>query len=156
MKYVNANAILPNMLIEELQKYVQAGYIYIPAKNEQHKSWGELSGSRKEINKRNKIIIEKYRNGVSVDELAEEYCLSKHRLGAGGQARQTLDLAGNDDLCGLAVGHFLHGLQGLQLHHLVVGGGGVQKPQGLRQGGLDPRDGLGLRLGGHTPSMIAA
>ena len=25
MKYVNANAILPNMLIEELQKYVQAG-----------------------------------------------------------------------------------------------------------------------------------
>lgn len=80
MKYVNANAILPNMLIEELQKYVQAGYIYIPAKNEQHKSWGELSGSRKEINKRNKIIIEKYRNGVSVDELAEEYCLSIYAI----------------------------------------------------------------------------
>lgn len=58
------------MLIEEIQKYVQAGYIYIPAKNEQHKSWGELSGSRKEINKRNKVIIEKYRNGVSADELA--------------------------------------------------------------------------------------
>lgn len=80
MKYVNANAILPNMLIEELQKYVQAGYIYVPAKNEQHKSWGELSGSRKEINKRNKIIIEKYRNGVSVDELAEEYCLSIYAI----------------------------------------------------------------------------
>lgn len=58
------------MLIEEIQKYVQAGYIYIPAKNEQHKSWSELSGSRKEINKRNKVIIEKYRNGVSADELA--------------------------------------------------------------------------------------
>ena len=43
MKYVNANDILPDMLIEELQKYVQAGYIYIPVKNEQHKSWGELS-----------------------------------------------------------------------------------------------------------------
>ena len=28
MKYVNANDILPDMLIEELQKYVQAGYIY--------------------------------------------------------------------------------------------------------------------------------
>lgn len=80
MKYVNANAILPNMLIEELQKYVQAGYIYIPAKNEQHKSWGELSGSRKEIDKRNKVIIEKYRNGVSVDELAEEYCLSIYAI----------------------------------------------------------------------------
>ena len=80
MKYVNANAILLNMLIEELQKYVQAGYIYIPAKNEQHKSWGELSGSRKEIDKRNKVIIEKYRNGVSVDELAEEYCLSIYAI----------------------------------------------------------------------------
>ena len=80
MKYVNANAILQNMLIEELQKYVQAGYIYIPAKNEQHKSWGELSGSRKEIDKRNKVIIEKYRNGVSVDELAEEYCLSIYAI----------------------------------------------------------------------------
>ena len=80
MKYVNANSILPNMLIEELQKYVQAGYIYIPAKNEQHKSWGELSGSRKEINKRNKTITEKYRNGVSVDELAEEYCLSIYAI----------------------------------------------------------------------------
>lgn len=80
MKYVNANAILPNMLIEELQKYVQAGYIYIPAKNEQHKSWGELSGSRKEIDKRNKVIIEKYQNGVSVDELAEEYCFSIYAI----------------------------------------------------------------------------
>lgn len=80
MKYVNANAILPNILIEELQKYVQAGYIYIPAKNEQHKSWGELSGSRKEIDKRNKVIIEKHRNGVSVDELAEEYCLSIYAI----------------------------------------------------------------------------
>jgi len=44
MKYVNANDILPDILIEELQKYVQAGYIYIPVKGEQHKSWGELSG----------------------------------------------------------------------------------------------------------------
>ena len=30
MKYVNATTILPDMLIEELQKYVQAGYVYIP------------------------------------------------------------------------------------------------------------------------------
>ena len=49
MKYINAHAILPDMLVEELQKYIQAGYIYIPAKDDQHKSWGELTGSRKEI-----------------------------------------------------------------------------------------------------------
>ena len=47
MKYRNANEILPAGLVEELQKYMQAGYIYIPAKTEQHKSWGEVSGCRK-------------------------------------------------------------------------------------------------------------
>lgn len=70
----------PDMLVEELQKYIQAGYIYIPAKDDQHKSWGELTGSRKEIDKRNKVIIEKYRNGVSVNELANEYCLSIYAI----------------------------------------------------------------------------
>lgn len=76
MKYINANAILPDMLVEELQKYVQAGYIYIPAKDEQHKSWGELSGYRKELAKRNAIIIMEHKNGVSVAELADRYFLS--------------------------------------------------------------------------------
>lgn len=64
------------MLVEELQKYVQAGYIYIPAKDEQHKSWGELSGYRKELAKRNAIIIMEYKNGVSMAELADRYFLS--------------------------------------------------------------------------------
>lgn len=76
MKYINANAIFPDMLVEELQKYVQAGYIYIPAKDEQHKSWGELSGYRKELAKRNAIIIMEYKNGVSMAELADRYFLS--------------------------------------------------------------------------------
>lgn len=49
MKYINANAILLDALVEELQKYVQAGYIYVPAKDEQHKAWGELSGYREEL-----------------------------------------------------------------------------------------------------------
>ena len=52
------------------------GYIYIPAKDEQHKSWGELSGYRKELAKRNAIIIMEYKNGVSVAELADRYFLS--------------------------------------------------------------------------------
>ena len=53
MKYINANAILPDSLVEELQKYVQAAYIYVPAKAEQHRSWGELSGYREELSNRN-------------------------------------------------------------------------------------------------------
>ena len=80
MKYINANKILPDALIEELQEYVQAGYIYIPAKDEQHKSWGELSGYRKELYERNEIVIKKYKNGVSIEDLAEEYYLSVYAI----------------------------------------------------------------------------
>lgn len=80
MKYINAHAILPDMLVEELQQYVQAGYIYIPAKDEQHKPWGELSGYRKELNKRNEAIIDKYQNGASIEELADEYYLSVYAI----------------------------------------------------------------------------
>ena len=49
MKYVNANTVLPSALVEELQKYIQAEYLYVPAKNEQRRAWGELSGYRAEI-----------------------------------------------------------------------------------------------------------
>ena len=80
MKYINASEILPDMLVEELQQYVQAGYIYIPAKDEQHKSWGELSGYRKELNKRNEAIIDKYQNGASIEELADEDYLSVYAI----------------------------------------------------------------------------
>ncbi len=37
-----------------------------------------------------------------------------------------LHLAGNDDLGGLAVRYFLHGLHGLQLDDLIVGSGPVR------------------------------
>ena len=44
MKYMNANEILPVCLVEELQKYIQAGYLYIPAKAEKNIDWGDVSG----------------------------------------------------------------------------------------------------------------
>ncbi|HIV24079.1 MAG TPA: hypothetical protein IAC80_09115 [Candidatus Merdiplasma excrementigallinarum] len=80
MKYINANAILPDALVEELQKYVQAGYIYVPAKDEQHKAWGELSGYREELKRRNQIIVSEYRQGTSVEELADRYYLSIYAI----------------------------------------------------------------------------
>ena len=80
MKYINATAILPDVLVEELQKYVQAGYIYIPAKDEQHKSWGELSGYREELAKRNAVIFAEYRSGVSIEKLADRYYLSIYAI----------------------------------------------------------------------------
>lgn len=78
MKYINANEILPDMLVKELQKYVQAGYIYVPAKG--RKSWGELSGCRKELARRNEAIVDKHRRGVSMEALSEEYYLSVHAI----------------------------------------------------------------------------
>ena len=80
MKYINANEILPDALVEELQKYVQAGYIYVPAKDEQHKAWGELSGYREELKRRNQIIVSEYRQGTSVEELADRYYLSIYAI----------------------------------------------------------------------------
>ena len=80
MKYVNAKIILPDVLIEELQGYIQGAYIYIPAIQEKRKCWGELSGYRKELQQRNSRIMEEYQKGASVDDLAENYCLSIHTI----------------------------------------------------------------------------
>lgn len=80
MKYINANTLLPEALIKELQGYIQGGYIYIPIREEQQKRWGEKSGSRKELQERNRQIIGEYRNGISIEFLAEQYCLSVYAI----------------------------------------------------------------------------
>lgn len=80
MKYINANLILPDLLVEELQKYIQGGYLYIPAKQGQRKQWGELSGYRKELGNRNKSILEEYHSGTSPEILAEKYFLSVYAI----------------------------------------------------------------------------
>ena len=60
MKYINAKTLLPKELVKELQQYIQGGYIYVPTRQEEQKHWGELSGYRMELKRRNKRIIEKY------------------------------------------------------------------------------------------------
>ena len=62
MKYVNAKAVLPRHLVEELQEYIQAGYIYIPAREDQHRAWGDRNGGRDELRKRNKDIFDAWQN----------------------------------------------------------------------------------------------
>ncbi len=80
MKYINAAMLLPDELVKELQGYIQGGYIYVPAIHEQRKCWGELSGYRKELHQRNSRIIEEYKNGISIEELAERYYLSIYAI----------------------------------------------------------------------------
>ncbi len=80
MKYINAAAILPDALVKELQKYVQAGYIYVPAIDGQRRTWGERSGYRKELQKRNEKILAEYQQGASADDLADRYHLSVYAI----------------------------------------------------------------------------
>ncbi|WP_152393497.1 CD3324 family protein [Paenibacillus guangzhouensis] len=80
MRYTNANEILPKELIEKLQDFVQGEYIYIPAIKDQHKNWGELSGFREKIDKRNSEIIQAYKSGNTIQELAESYYLSVYAI----------------------------------------------------------------------------
>lgn len=75
MKYKNAQEILPDRLLKELQQYVSGETIYVP--NAQcKKQWGETSGARNYYKQRNDQIREKHRSGRSIEELADEYNLS--------------------------------------------------------------------------------
>lgn len=80
MKYFNAQTILPDALVKELQTYVQGGYIYIPVKQEQQKRWGEVSGYRQELEQRNLQIKKEYQNGRSIECLSKKYDLSVYAV----------------------------------------------------------------------------
>lgn len=80
MKYLNAQVILPDALVKELQNYVQGGYIYIPVEQEQQKRWGEVSGYRQELRQRNQLIKRDYQSGLSLDCLSEKYSLSVYAI----------------------------------------------------------------------------
>lgn len=80
MKYQNANNVLPDHLLQELQQYVQGEYLYIPTRQSCYKKWGEKSGIRKILADRNKGIINKYKQGFTMTNLAQEYCLSIHSI----------------------------------------------------------------------------
>lgn len=80
MKYIKADSVLPIALVEELQSYIQGGYIYVPLRKDSKKKWGELSGCRYEIEQRNRKIRKDYQRGKSVDELADACYLSVHSI----------------------------------------------------------------------------
>lgn len=76
MKYINADIILPEELLKEVQKYVQSKMVYIPKPEGLRKKWGENSGSRAYLKNRNEEIRRKFTEGASIDDLSSQYCLS--------------------------------------------------------------------------------
>ena len=79
MKYRNALDIFPDELLKEIQKYSSGEMIYIP-ENTKKKDWGEKSGAREYYVKRNTEIRDKYHKGKSIQELADEYGLSRDTI----------------------------------------------------------------------------
>ncbi|MDU2490912.1 MAG: CD3324 family protein [Clostridium celatum] len=75
MKYINAAEVLPEKLLNEIFNYVDGELLYIPTSSRKRK-WGELSGSREYYKKRNSEIINKYKDGETITNIAKRYCLS--------------------------------------------------------------------------------
>ena len=76
MGYRNAEDILPQELILQIQNYVAGENIYIPQKKNNRRGWGSQTDICQELDQRNHQILTDYKNGMSVNKLAEKYFLS--------------------------------------------------------------------------------
>ncbi|MNH85773.1 Mor transcription activator family protein [compost metagenome] len=76
MNYRNGKDVLPPRLLKELQHYIQGELVYVPKLESKRAPWGEVSGSRKLIARRNEEIFKSYCGGLSATELASAYHLS--------------------------------------------------------------------------------
>lgn len=75
MKYINAAEILPEQLLEELQTYIDGSVLYVP-KVSTKKEWGTMSGARTFYQERNREIRKRFKEGYSINVLAEQYGLA--------------------------------------------------------------------------------
>lgn len=80
MKYVNAESIFPVELLKEIQKYVNGEMVYIPISKESRKKWGENSGSKNYFNYRNREIRQQFSNGMTIDQLSDQFFLSRDSI----------------------------------------------------------------------------
>jgi Mor family transcriptional regulator len=80
MKYENAQNILPNEIVKIIQQYVDGSYLYIPRKDQNKKKWGENSGFKDELKKRNIEIYNDFDNGISIKDLANKYYLTENSI----------------------------------------------------------------------------
>lgn len=80
MSYVNADGVLPEYLLTEIQKYVDGQMLYIPRRQENAFAWGQKSGAKEKMADRNRQILREYRAGATVSELSREYYLSEKRV----------------------------------------------------------------------------
>ena len=80
MKHSNANTVLPEKLLCEIQQYVQGELLYIPKLKHNYKKWGDITQSKIIIIARNNEIRSAFRGGSTIDELCEQYYLSPESI----------------------------------------------------------------------------
>lgn len=76
MSYIKADDVLPQSIIKIIQQYIDGENIYIPKKESSRTGWGEKTGTRQELHRRNTLIYQDYLNGAAVSVLAGRYFLS--------------------------------------------------------------------------------
>ncbi|KKO55164.1 CD3324 family protein [Paenibacillus sp. DMB20] len=76
MKYINAENIFPPELLKEIQEYIRGGIVYVPKPEGSFKKWGENSGSRMVLKRRNEEIRQRFSDGVTMEQLSDQFFLS--------------------------------------------------------------------------------
>lgn len=80
MGYKRADNVLPESILESLQKYVSGETIYVPKKNAGRKKWGSGTGVNERLRLRNEQILEQHQKGITVKELAQRYYLTEKSI----------------------------------------------------------------------------
>ena len=76
MRYKNATQHLPKELLEQVQKYADGEFLYIPRIKGAKREWGAKTATRRELMARNERIHKEYLAGESADALSRRYFLS--------------------------------------------------------------------------------
>lgn len=80
MSYVKAEEILPEEIIRIIQNYIDGKNIYIPKKTNERDTWGNNTGIREELLKRNTDIYAAFQKGAATKQIAEDFCLSQKSI----------------------------------------------------------------------------
>lgn len=80
MRYINGQDLIPRELLDLLQDYVQGAYVYIPKREDAKRRWGEQTNYIMELKHRNKLIYQKYLEGVSTSNLISIFHLSSSSI----------------------------------------------------------------------------
>ena len=70
MSYKRADDILPEDVLETLQRYVSGELLYVPSRKECRRKWGSATCANENLRLRNEQIFEQYKKGISTKELA--------------------------------------------------------------------------------------